>query len=88
MRDIDFNGHIPGDDGHSATISGYNQAMLDMMFAVLTKCHEDLMAVLERIGGMSHRLTGGPGHGGAILSTLLFIAALVLVVVLGRKMPR
>ena len=37
---------------------------------------------------MSHQLTEVLAAWGASLSTLMFIAAVVLVVVLGRKLPR
>ena len=60
LRPIDGNGHIPDTDGmatpadlregHSAEWhAGYNQALLDFMFTVLKKAHEDLTATLERL---------------------------------------
>jgi len=60
LRPIDGNGHVPDTDG-SATLAdrpespdyerGYEQALLDVMYAQLTKMREDLAiaVALDRI---------------------------------------
>jgi len=53
LRPIDGNGHVPdlspASDKSADYRAGYNQATLDLMYAVLKKMHDDLTATLERL---------------------------------------
>ena len=49
MNPKDWNGHVPDDPGLSDYQRGYQQALLDLSFAMLAKIHDDLTVTLERI---------------------------------------
>jgi len=56
LRPIDGNGHVPDEDLCAGCVretpeyrAGYNQALLDLIFAMVGKMHDDLTAVLEKV---------------------------------------
>ena len=57
LRPIDGNGHVPDEDLCADCIrrespeyqAGYQQALIDLIFAMVGKMHDDLTAVLEKV---------------------------------------
>ncbi len=49
MNAKDYNGHVPDEPQLSDYQRGYNQALIDIIYAQLAKMREDLAAAVERI---------------------------------------